>query len=153
RSIADTTARAHHEGREVVGRTRAGAPLPLFMTIGRIGEGEKFCLVLRDMTAWKRAEEELVGARRSAERASSAKSDFLAKISPEIRTPLNAILGFSEVMMEERFGAIGNERYREYIRDVHASGGHLVSLINDLLDLSKIEAGKLDLVFANVNLN
>jgi PAS domain S-box-containing protein len=79
--------------------------------------------------------------------------DFLAKISHEIRTPLNAIIGFSEVMMQEQFGPIGSERYREYMRDIQASGEHLVSLINDLLDLSKIEAGKLDLVFASVNLN
>jgi PAS domain S-box-containing protein len=150
---AGNVTRVHHDGREVIGRTRAGTPVPLFMTMGRVGDSGKLCAVFRDVTAWKRAEEELVGARRNAERASSAKSDFLAKISHEIRTPLNAILGFSEVMMEERFGAIGNERYREYVKDIHTSGGHLVSLINDLLDLSKIEAGKLDLVFANVNLN
>ena len=121
------------------------------MTMGRIGDGgDKFCAVFRDITPWKQAEEELLNAKRTAEQASSAKSDFLAKISHEIRTPLNAIIGFSEVMMEERFGPIGNERYREYLKDIHASGGHLVSLINDLLDLSKIEAGKLELDFASV---
>jgi signal transduction histidine kinase len=95
----------------------------------------------------------LINARQDAERASTAKSEFLAKISHEIRTPLNAIIGFSEVMMEERFGAVGNERYRQYLKDIHASGGHLISLLNDLLDLSKIEAGKLDLNFVTVNLN
>ena len=143
-----------NDGREVIGRVREGGLIPLFMTMGRVGDGsQKFCAVLRDITQWKRAEEDLLNAKRTAERASSAKSDFLAKISHEIRTPLNAIIGFSEVMMEERFGAIGNERYREYMKDIHASGQHLVSLINDLLDLSKIEAGKLDLVFASVNLN
>ncbi len=143
-----------NDGREVIGRVRQGGLIPLFMTMGRIGEGShKLCAVFRDITQWKRAEEDLLNAKRTAERASSAKSDFLAKISHEIRTPLNAIIGFSEVMMEERFGAIGIERYREYLRDIHASGGHLVSLVNDLLDLSKIEAGKLDLVFASVNLN
>jgi signal transduction histidine kinase len=94
-----------------------------------------------------------VHARRQAERASSAKSEFLAKISHEIRTPLNAIIGFAEVMMEERLGPIGNDRYREYLKDIHNSGEHLVSLINDLLDLSKIEAGKLDLNFSSVDLN
>jgi PAS domain S-box-containing protein len=144
---------APSDGREVIGRTRTGKPIPLVMSMGRIGAGEKFCAVLRDMSTWKRAEEDLVNARRNAEHASSAKSDFLAKISHEIRTPLNAIIGFSEVMMEERFGPVGNERYREYLKDIHTSGGHLVSLINDLLDLSKIEAGKLELVFASVNLN
>jgi PAS domain S-box-containing protein len=141
-------------GREVVGRVRQGGLIPLFITLGRIGEGEpKFCAVLRDLSQWKRAEEELLESKRRAERASAAKSDFLAKISHEIRTPLNTVLGFSEVMMEEQFGALGNERYREYVRDIHAAGGHLVSLINDLLDLSKIEAGKLDLTLASVNLN
>jgi PAS domain S-box-containing protein len=143
-----------NDGREVIGRVREGGLIPLFMTIGRVGEGsDKFCAVLRDITQWKRAEEELTEAKRLAERANMAKSDFLAKISHEIRTPLNAIIGFSEVMMEERFGPIENQRYRDYLRDIHASGGHLISLINDLLDLSKIEAGKLDLSFTSVSLN
>jgi len=152
--IANGVASALNAGREVIGRVRQGGLIPLFMTMGRVGEGmPKFCAVLRDITQWKRAEEDLLNAKRSAERASSQKSDFLAKISHEIRTPLNAVLGFSEVILNEQFGALGNDRYREYMRDIHASGEHLVSLINDLLDLSKIEAGKLDLVFARVNLN
>ncbi|MDR6952795.1 PAS domain S-box-containing protein [Ancylobacter sp. 3268] len=143
-----------NDGREVIGRVREGGLIPLFMTVGRVGEDStKFCAVLRDITQWKRAEEELTEAKRLAERANMAKSDFLAKISHEIRTPLNAIIGFSEVMMEERFGPVENQRYRDYLRDIHASGGHLISLINDLLDLSKIEAGKLDLSFTSVALN
>ncbi|TCK31194.1 PAS domain S-box-containing protein [Ancylobacter aquaticus] len=143
-----------NDGREVIGRVREGGLIPLFMTVGRVGDDPtKFCAVLRDITQWKRAEEELIEAKRLAERANLAKSDFLAKISHEIRTPLNAIIGFSEVMMEERFGQVENQRYRDYLRDIHASGEHLVSLINDLLDLSKIEAGKLDLAFTSVSLN
>jgi PAS domain S-box-containing protein len=141
-------------GREVIGRVRQGGLIPLFMTLGRIGDGgDKFCAVLRDLSQWKRAEEELLESKRRAERAAAAKSDFLAKISHEIRTPLNTVLGFSEVMMEEQFGPIGNERYREYVKDIHAAGGHLVSLIDDLLDLSQIEAGALDLTLASVDLN
>src|SRR5690606_36288538 len=88
-----------------------------------------------------------------AEKASAAKSEFLARISHEMRTPLNAIIGFSEVMMEERFGPVGNERYRNYLKDINTSGAHLVSLLNDLLDLSKIEAGKMELSFERVDLN
>jgi len=109
--------------------------------------------VFRDITQWKKAEEELLDATRQAEKNSSAKSEFLAKISHEIRTPLNSIIGFSEVMIEERFGAIGNARYLQYLKDIHTSGAHLVSLLNDLLDLSKIEAGKLELTFVRVDLN
>jgi PAS domain S-box-containing protein len=140
-------------GHDAIGRVKQGGLVPLYLTIGRIEDGDKLCAVLRDVTSWKRTEEEMINARQQAERASTAKSEFLAKISHEIRTPLNAIIGFSEVMMDERFGPVGNDRYRQYLKDIHSSGGHLVSLLNDLLDLSKIEAGKLDLSFVSVNLN
>ncbi|WP_274424097.1 sensor histidine kinase [Chelativorans sp. YIM 93263] len=81
-------------------------------------------------------------ARRRAEEANLAKSRFLASMSHELRTPLNAILGFSEVMAKEVLGPIHNETYREYARDVHESGKHLLGLINEILDLSRIEAGR-----------
>src|SRR6476646_5053460 len=140
-------------GYDAIGRVRQGGLVPRHSTMGRIEGGEKLCVVLREVTAWKHTAEELTDARQAAEKASIAKSEFVAKISHEIRTPLNAIIGFSEVMMDERFGPIGNERYRQYLKDIHASGGHLISLLNDLVDLSKIEAGKLDLTFASVSLN
>ncbi len=92
-------------------------------------------------------------ARLAAESANAAKSDFLTRVSHEIRTPLNAIIGFAEVMMEERLGPIGSPRYKEYLKDMHASGAHVLSLVNDLLDLSKIEAGKMELSFAPVDAN
>ncbi|WP_262029819.1 PAS domain-containing sensor histidine kinase [Microvirga sp. Mcv34] len=144
-----------NDGREVVGRERQGGSIPLFMTMGRLGDGpdRRFCAVLRDITAFKRTEGELIGAKHAAEEASAQKSDLLATISHEIRTPLNAILGFAEVMLEERFGAIGNDRYKEYLKDIHASGSHVISLVNDLLDLAKIEAGRLELTFTGVSLN
>ncbi len=144
-----------NDGREIVARADRGGELPLFLTIGPLGEGDaaRFCAVVRDLTDWKAAEAELVAARKRAESASSQKSDFLAKMSHEIRTPLNAIIGFAEVILEERFGAVGNDRYKEYIKDIRESGEHIMSLVNDLLDLSKIEAGKLELSFTGVNLN
>jgi len=76
--------------------------------------------------------------------------DFLAKVSHEVRTPLNSILGFTELMMEERLGAIGNARYKGYVEDIHQSGLYALSLLNDLLDISKIDAGKFDLDFTAV---
>ena len=144
-----------NDGRDVLGRERHGGLVPMFMTLGRVGQGAnaKFCAVLRDVTHWKKAECELRDARQEAERTSAQKSDFLAKISHEIRTPLNAILGFTEVIWQERFGPIGNERYKDYLKDIHASGTLVMSLVNDLLDLSKIESGNLDLAFASVNAN
>ncbi|MET0606294.1 MAG: ATP-binding protein, partial [Beijerinckiaceae bacterium] len=144
-----------NDGRELVGRVRQGGRIPLFATFGQISDrpDRKFCAVMRDLSPWKKTERDLVDARRQAEEASAQKSDFLAKISHEIRTPLNAIIGFAEVMVEERFGSIGNERYKDYLQDIHASGEHVISLVNDLLDLSKIEAGKLELTFASVNVN
>jgi PAS domain S-box-containing protein len=144
-----------NDGQEIVGRARRGGAIPIFMTLGRANAsgGAKFCAVLRDMTAWKKVEHELKEARSEAERASALKSDFLAKVSHEIRTPLNAILGFAEVIIDERFGPVGNERYRDYLKDIHASGTHVMSLVNDLLDLSKIEAGKMELNFDSVDAN
>lgn len=88
--------------------------------------------------------EDLAAARDDAEAANQAKSEFLAMMSHEFRTPLNAIVGFSELMKMQQFGPIGDEHYHEYANDIHSSAIHLMSLINDLLDLSAIEAGKRD---------
>lgn len=144
-----------NDGREVVAVENKGGHIPLFLTIGKMPDGNpsKFCAVMRDITQWKKAEDNLRQAIEVAERASTQKSEFLAKISHELRTPLNSIIGFSEVMAQEQFGALKNDRYRGYVNDIHSSGKHLLSLINDLLDLSKVEAGKLELEFTSVDLN
>jgi PAS domain S-box-containing protein len=140
---------------QVVGRDRSGASVPLALTLARIGpiEAPEFCALVRDLSRERDTERRLIAAREAAEAASAAKTEFLAQVSHEIRTPLHAILGFSEVMLEERFGPVGNERYKDYIKDIHASGSHVMSLVDDLLDLSKIEAGKLELAFASVDAN
>ncbi len=89
---------------------------------------------------------ELRRARDSAMAASRAKTEFLANMSHELRTPLNAVIGFSELLGRETFGPLGSERYEDYVRHIHESGEHLLNLINDLLDLSIIEAGELQLI-------
>ncbi len=139
----------------VVGRRRDGAALTLALTLARVGPPEAFhyCALARDLSQEREAERRLAAARDAALATSAAKTDFLAQVSHEIRTPLHAILGFAEVMTEERFGPIGNERYKDYLKDIHTSGMHVMSLADDLLDLSKIEAGKLDLAFAPVDAN
>jgi signal transduction histidine kinase len=109
--------------------------------------------VYSDVTEIRASERKLIEARSQAEMANRAKGDFLANMSHELRTPLNAIIGFSEVISNELFGPIANEKYLEYIKDIHASSLHLLSIINDVLDMSKIEAGKVELTKDVVQLN
>lgn len=99
----------------------------------------------RDITARHRAENDLLIAKESAELANRTKTEFLANMSHELRTPLNAVIGFSEIMKSELLGEMGNEQYKGYCNDIHQSGIHLLKVINDILDISKIEAGKFDL--------
>lgn len=98
-----------------------------------------------DITEQRQYEADLIAAKNQAEQANRAKSSFLATMSHELRTPLNAVIGFSDVMSQQTFGPLGNERYVEYTEDICRSGKQLLSMINDILDLSRIEAGKNDL--------
>jgi cell cycle sensor histidine kinase DivJ len=109
------------------------------------GEAADIVAVTRDISERKAQELALIEARDQAEEANRAKSRFLANMSHELRTPLNAIIGFSEVMTHEMFGPVGSARYLDYAHVINESGGHLLELINGILDMSKIEAGKFDL--------
>ncbi|HTG08677.1 MAG TPA: histidine kinase dimerization/phospho-acceptor domain-containing protein, partial [Bradyrhizobium sp.] len=140
-------------GRDVLGRVRKGGIISLSMTMGRTRpDGPNFFAVFRELSQSRASESEPQQAGRLADRVANAKADLLARISHEVRTPLNAIIGFSEVMIAERFGAL-NERYIEYMKDIRSSGERVIAIVNDLLDLSRIETGRLDLTFASQNLN
>ncbi|XSG81227.1 MAG: PAS domain-containing sensor histidine kinase [Methyloligella sp. ZOD6] len=102
--------------------------------------------ITRDITERKAQEAELMRARDEAESANRAKTRFLANMSHELRTPLNAVIGFSEILSRELFGRLGEDRYRDYARLIHESGGHLLNVVNDILDMSKIEAGKFNIL-------
>src|SRR5205814_6086336 len=95
--------------------------------------------------ALRQRELELRAARDEAILADRSKSEFLANMSHELRTPLNAVLGFAELMRDEIFGKLGDPRYRGYAADIHSSGAHLLGIINNILDLAKIDAGKMAL--------
>jgi PAS domain S-box-containing protein len=142
---------------------RTGIPMEAEMEVTRL-DGEKvFCMITRfpvldsaghaigiggihmNISEMKEKERQLRIARDEAERANHAKSAFLANMSHELRTPLNAIIGFSEIMEQGLFGPLGNPQYREYAEDIRRSASHLLSIISDILDLSKIEAGHMEL--------
>jgi signal transduction histidine kinase len=108
--------------------------------------------IYSDVTEIKASERRLIEAHSQAETANRAKGNFLAHMNHELRTPLNAIIGFSEVISNELFGPIANEKYLEYIKDIHNSSRLLASIINDILDMSKIEAGKVELAKEQVQI-
>ncbi len=108
--------------------------------------------IMQDITQSVLHERALMEAKDAAERAYSTKSQFLANMSHELRTPLNAIIGFSEMIQQQLLGPIGNDRYLDYIKGIRESGEHLLDLITDILDMSKIEAGKYELDLTNQNI-
>jgi PAS domain S-box-containing protein len=148
--------------REVVGRRKDGSVFPLELGVSEItsevlgglerrkAPRRSFVGLARDISERKRAEAELLAAKGQAEAANRAKSEFLANMSHELRTPLNAIIGFSEVIKDQLFGPVGNGRYVTYAQDIHASGAHLLGVIGDILDLSRIETGRFELEEAPV---
>jgi PAS domain S-box-containing protein len=129
---------------------RDGEPCVLLATKsvfhGEDGDDSMVVTVWLDITERKRAERDLLAAKEQAELANRSKTEFLANMSHETRTPLNAIIGFSQVIAGEMLGPIGTPKYIGYANDILVSAEHLLGIINDILDLSKLEAGKLDLV-------
>ncbi|MBL4589529.1 MAG: PAS domain S-box protein, partial [Alphaproteobacteria bacterium] len=111
-----------------------------------LSQGRNFQVkTMMDITLRKQMEMSLRMAKERADAANNAKSSFLANMSHELRTPLNAVIGFSEIMMNETFGPLGSDKYIEYLGDIHLSAKHLLEIINEVLDMSKIESGKVDL--------
>jgi len=164
----DVTSPSDH-GRDVLARVKRGSVIPLTMTIGRPRlDGPNFFALFRDISQSGKSGEKGGGksggeaprAREADDPPASANNppasvndDMLARISREVGAPLNSIIAFSEAMIGERSGAFGSERYLEYARDIRASGERVMAVINDLMQLSRIETGTLDLAFADQNLN
>ncbi|MCZ6859219.1 MAG: PAS domain-containing protein [Alphaproteobacteria bacterium] len=129
---------------EIVGVRKDGSEFPAEASLSKMDLGCEmlFTVLLRDVTERKQVERALLRGKDEAEIANRTKSEFLANMSHELRTPLNAIIGFAEIIMDEVLGPAGNEKYRGYAKDINDSGQHLLKIINDILDLSKIETGQ-----------
>jgi PAS domain S-box-containing protein len=139
--------------REMMCQRQSGERFPALVSIGpipdEIGRATAMSLICRDITTQKQTQQELATKNLELEQASQHKSAFLANMSHELRTPLSSILGFSSVLLQQIYGSL-NDKQLEYIQRIYRSGQHLLHLINDLLDLSKLEAGKVQLAIGPV---
>ena len=135
-------------------RSKDGRVMPVQVTshLADLNGRRVAVVVAEDITERKQAQDMLIRSKDDAERATRFKDQFLSTMSHELRTPLNAILGFSELISDERYGTL-NARQQRYIDHIHTGGRHLLRLINDILDLSKIEAGRLELSIENVRIS
>lgn len=132
---------------ELVAQRKTGEEFPAAISLSKF-QGRKgyfYSMIVRDISSEKAAQANLISAKIAAESASHQKSCFLANMSHELRTPLNAIIGFSDVIAGQTHGPVGNSKYAEYAADISKSGMHLLNIINDILDMSKIEAGEAEL--------
>ncbi|MBI1216482.1 MAG: PAS domain S-box protein [Alphaproteobacteria bacterium] len=146
--------RGRHGTRELQILKKDGTVADIHITTAllELSQRRRFMVsTIRDVTERKNMMRNLRRAKEDADGANKAKSAFLANMSHELRTPLNAIIGFSELMKNQTFGPINNPKYEEYLSDIHFSARHLLDIINDVLDMSKIEAGKVNLVESEVD--
>lgn len=127
-----------------------GTPLTVRLTPA---PGSSVGLILQNVEAQRRQDLDLAIARRDATRTAAEKTTILSRISDELRAPLTAIIGFADVMIDQRFGPLGNERYGEYLKDIRGCGERVIAIVDDLLDLASVESGKRDLEFTNQDLN
>ncbi|MCQ0987853.1 ATP-binding protein [Jiella marina] len=139
--------------REVIGRGAGGAFLTLSVSIGRLPGREGWCAVIRDIRRWKEDQDQLERARANAEASSLQKSTFLSEVTEDIRSPVETIIGFADVIASETHGPLGNERYLEYLGDIKRSGYQVLDLVKILHDLGRVESGRLQLAFEAVSLS
>ncbi|MBP0614893.1 ATP-binding protein [Jiella mangrovi] len=137
---------------DVIGRVAGGGFLPLAVSLGQVPGSRGYCAVIHDITRWKRAEETAVRARAHAEASNLQKSTFLSEVAQEIRDPVDAIIGFADLIVTESLGSVGNERYLEYLEDIKRSGHQVIDLVTILHDLAQVESGEKTVSFEAVSL-